>query len=194
MSKKIGVIAEDKSDVNVVTEILVKYMTRNSFSVKQFVGNGCGKVKQKCDSWARLLFKSGCEHVFLFHDLDRNNLTRLRKSLEKKLPAIEFPNALIVIPVEELEAWLLSDTEAIRLAFALTKTPKRITDCETIASPKEHLAKMVWLPERKRYLNTVHNKKISEQVSLKNLKRCPSFTRLDKYLRERVCPQTNLGL
>lgn len=186
MSKTIGVIAEDKSDVEVVTEILAKYMARNSFSVKQFVGNGCGKVKQKCDSWARLLFRSGCEHVFLFHDLDRNNLTRLRKSLEKKLPALDFPNALIVIPIEEIEAWLLSDAQAIRHAFALTKTPKQISDCETIISPKEHLAKMVWLSERKRYLNTVHNKKISEQISLKNLKRCSSFTSLDKYLRERV--------
>lgn len=187
MAKKIGVIAEDKSDVEVVTEILAKYIARNTFSVKQFVGNGCGKVKQKCDSWSRLLFKGGCEHVLLLHDLDRNNEAKLRKSLEKKLPQKDFPNSLIVIPIEELEAWLLSDAEAIRQVFSLPKLPKRITNCESVNSPKEHLAEMVWSIGRKRYVNTIHNKKISEKISLENLNRCPSFAGLDKYLRENVC-------
>jgi len=187
MSKKIGVIAEDRSDVEVVTAILAKYMARNTFSVRPFVGNGSGKVKQKCDSWSRLLFSSGCEHVFLFHDLDRNNESLLRKSLEKKLPPRDFPNSLIVIPIEEIEAWLLSDAEAIQHVFSLPKAPKKIADCQSVISPKEKLAKIVWFTGRKRYVNTIHNKKISEQVSLSNLKRCSSFIGLDKYLREKVC-------
>ena len=81
MSKKIGLIAEDKSDIAVVTEILAKYINRNEFSIKSFVGNGCGKLRQKCDSWAENLIKSGCGHVFIFHDLDRNDANKLRKSL-----------------------------------------------------------------------------------------------------------------
>ena len=187
MPKVIGVIAEDKSDIEVVTEILAKYMARNTFSVKHFVGNGCGKVKLKCDSWYRLLFARGCEHVFLFHDLDRNDETKLRKSLEKKLPSSDCPNSLIVIPVEELEAWLLSDATAIQHVFSLPKKPKKIENCESVASPKEHLAQLVWMNDKKRYVNTIHNKKISEQVSLENLKRCSSFIDLEKYIREKVC-------
>ena len=184
MSKKIGVIAEDNSDVEVVIEILAKYLVRNTFSVKKFVGNGCGKLKQKCDSWAHLLFKSGCEHVLLLHDLDRNKEAALRKSLEMKLPPKDYPNTLIVIPIEELEAWLLSDGGAIQKAFSLSKTPKRIDDCESVASPKEYLAKMVWLSDRKRYVNTIHNKKISENTSLENLRRCSSYSGIDNYLTE----------
>lgn len=187
MSRKIGVIAEDKSDVEVVTEILAKYMARNAFSVKPFVGHGCGKMRQKCDSWSRLLFNSGCEHVFLLHDLDRNNEAELRRSLEEKLPPKSFPNSLIVIPIEELEAWLLSDTAAIQHVFSLPKTPKQIANCESVVSPKEHLAQMVWSSGRKRYVNTIHNKKISEQISLGNLKRCPSFIDLDNYVRANLC-------
>ena len=72
MSKKIGVIAEDSSDVEVICEILEKYMDSSSFSVRKFVGNGCGKLRNKCDAWARLLIKMGCDHLLLFHDLDRN--------------------------------------------------------------------------------------------------------------------------
>lgn len=182
MSKKIGVIAEDDSDVDVIAEILAKYMVKNTFSVKSMVGHGCGKIRQKCDSWSRLLFKRGCEHVFLFHDLDRDNEADLRKLLEKKLSPKVTPNSLIVIPIEELEAWLLSDTEAIQHVFSLPKRPKKISNCESVTSPKEHLAKMVWLSGGKRYVNTIHNKKISERVSLENLKRCSSYTNFDNYL------------
>lgn len=181
MSRKIGVIAEDASDVEVITEILAKYMVRNTFSVKSMIGHGCGRIKQKCDSWSRLLFKRGCEHVFLFHDLDRDNECNLRKLLEKKLSPQEVPNSLIVIPIEELEAWLLSDTKAIQYVFSLPKCPKKISNCESVSSPKEHLAKMV-LSGGKRYVNTIHNKKISERVSLENLKRCPSYAEFDNYL------------
>lgn len=182
MSRKIGVIAEDRSDVDVITEILAKYMTRNTFSIKPIVGHGCGKIKQKCDSWSRFLFKSGCEHVFLFHDLDRDNEANLRKLLEKKFSPKGTPNSLIVIPIEELEAWLLSDTEAIQHVFSLPKRPKKISNCESVTSPKEHLANIVWLGGRKRYVSTIHNKKISERISLENLKRCSSYTEFDNYL------------
>jgi hypothetical protein len=187
MSKRIGIIAEDKSDVEVVTEILAKYMNRNAFTVKQFVGNGCGKLKQKCDSWAEMLIKSGCEHVFLFHDLDRNDEKELRKKLENKLTKKKFPNTFIVIPIEELEAWLLSDSVAIQKVFSLKKIPKKISNCEQVSSPKEYLAAMVWSAERKKYVNTIHNRKISEHTSLENFMRCPSFKELHDYLTETIC-------
>lgn len=187
MAKKIGVIAEDDSDVDVITEILAKYMAKNTFSIKKFVGNGCGKLKQKCDSWAQSLVLRGCEHVFLFHDLDRNNEKKLRKALESKLPSRLFPNSLIVIPIEEIEAWLLSDMEAIKKVFSLPKAPKAIANCEQIESPKERLAETIWHIGRKRYLNTVHNKIISQHASLDNFRRCSSFRSFDDYLIQKVC-------
>jgi hypothetical protein len=125
--------------------------------------------------------------VFLLHDLDTNDEAKLRKSLEKKLPPKDYPNSFIVIPIEEVEAWLLSDAEAIQKVFDLPKLPKRITNCESVVSPKEHLADVVWTIGRKRYVNTIHNKKISEKISLVNLNRCSSFATFDKYLRENVC-------
>lgn len=187
MTKKIGVIAEDDSDVEVITEFLAKYMDRNGFSVKKFVGNGCGKVKQKCDSWTQNLFSGGCEHVFLFHDLDRNKENKLRADLKKKVPPEKFPNSLIVIPIEELEGWLLSDANAIKQVFNLQKAPKEIHHCETIKSPKEHLEKLVWQAGKKRYVNTIHNKKLSSHTSLENLRRCESYKIFDSYVVERVC-------
>ncbi len=61
MSKKIGVIAEDNSDIEVIEEILKKHLNSNGFKVKKFVGNGCGKLRNKCDSWTKILIDSGCD-------------------------------------------------------------------------------------------------------------------------------------
>jgi len=186
MSRKIGVIAEDKSDVEVIEKILEKYVARNQFSIKPWVGNGCGKLKNKCAIWAQMLMDRGCDHVLVFHDLDRNNERTLRASLAKKLPQDKFPNSVIVVPIEELEAWLLSDSEAIRITFKLVKAPKRIENCEVISSPKEEIGKIVWAMGKKRYLNTVHNKIISQHTSLENFRRCNSFKKFDEYVRHHI--------
>jgi hypothetical protein len=187
MSKKIGVIAEDNSDIQVIDEIFKKYLNHNEFKIKKFVGNGCGKLRNKCDSWTSTLFKSGCEYVFIFHDLDRNCAIELRKNLEQRVCPKKNENSLIVIPTEELEAWLLSDSKAIKSVFNLKKAPKKIANCEAIGSPKEHIRDLVYKLGKKRYLNTVHNKKIAEETSLTNFKRCKSFKPFHKFIEEKIC-------
>ena len=186
MSKKIGVIAEDNSDVEVVKAILAKYLNKNDFQVKKFVGNGCGKLRNKCASWASLLVKQGCEHVLLFHDLDRWCENELRKELEGKLKSKGIPNSIVIVPVEEMEAWLLSDCEAIKRVFNLKAKPKAISMCEDIKSPKEHLRDIVWKQGKKKYLNTIHNQKIASLASLNDLLRCPSYRVLHDYIESRV--------
>ncbi|MFV0678400.1 DUF4276 family protein [Variovorax sp. tm] len=183
-----GVIAEDDSDVKVVDVILKKYAPANSYKVKKFVGSGCGRLKNKCRVWTETLFKRGCKYVLVLHDLDRSNLEELRKDLQKKIPKDQFPNSLIVIPVEELEAWLLSDENALRDVFSLKSTPKRYANCEATVSPKEEIGRLIWAAAKKRYINTVHNERIAERASLDNLKRCSSYLPLDKFLADTVFP------
>lgn len=124
-SKTLGVIAEDASDVEVIKVLFSKYAPANTFSVKKFVGNGCGKLQGKCRAWAANLVTAGCDHVFVFHDRDRHDLDQLKKTLRAKLPNNEFPKSVVVIPVEEIEAWLLTDMEAIKGTFSLQVTPKK---------------------------------------------------------------------
>lgn len=178
----IGVIAEDASDVEVVVEILKKFSPDNTFQVKKFVGNGCGKLRNKCQSWSETLFKKGCSHVLLLHDLDRNKECELRAKLQLKIPREKYPNSLIVIPVEELEAWLLSDETALQSVFSLKERPKKYKNCEEVKSPKEELGRLIWSKATKRYINTVHNKKIAEKTSLESFRRCTSFGPLDEYI------------
>jgi hypothetical protein len=51
-SIKIGVIAEESNDVEVLYEYTGKLIPANTFSFAQFVGHGCGKLRRKCRAWA----------------------------------------------------------------------------------------------------------------------------------------------
>jgi hypothetical protein len=184
VTKQIGIIAEDSSDVEVINEILSKYFNQNSYSIKKYIGKGCGKLKRKCAVWAIDLRKRGCQHIFLFHDLDRNDELGLREELEEKVDTKRYRNSIVIIPIQEIEAWLLSDPNAIKLTFGLQKNPKKIVNTETIDSPKEYLRDLVWRIGKVRYLNTVHNSKIASLTSLNNLVHCKSFKSFNKYLNE----------
>lgn len=186
MATKFGIIAEDKSDVDVIKAFLAKYLEPSQFSVKHFVGQGCGKLKSKCQAWAVNLQKSGCEHIFIFHDLDRNNESHLRKELKDKLSSPETPPTLIVIPTEELEAWLLSDLDAIKLTFSIParEMTKKIPHAETIKSPKEFLQKLVHQNSKKIYMNTTHNKIIAANTKLDSLLSCKSYIPFDDYMKK----------
>lgn len=179
---KIGIIAEEDNDVEVIIAITAKIVPKNSFTTKKFVGHGCGKLRRKCSAWAESLQASGCDLLVVVHDLDRHLEDDLRTSITKSIKTTRFRGSTILIPVEELEAWLLSDAEALRNQFEMAHTPKIPANPEKIKSPKEYLRDLVWKMTKKRYLNTIHNKKIAERVSLERLKRCKSFSGYPEFI------------
>lgn len=184
MSKKIGIIAEDNSDYDVIKVLIGKIIPENSFRTKKFIGKGCGKLFRNCEAWTDNLFRAGCDHVLVFHDLDRNNETDLRRKLESKVS--KWSNqSLIVIPIEELEAWLLSDMQAVKKALNLSKKPNKIYHCERVESPKEHLESIV---KRlgKRYVNNIHNVGIAKEQDLSSLRRCNSFLPFENYVKNNI--------
>ncbi len=70
---RIGIIAEEASDVEVLYELTCKLMNENMFSFKKFIGHGCGKLHRKCTAWAENLLLRGCSHLVVIHDLDNND-------------------------------------------------------------------------------------------------------------------------
>ena len=52
---KIGIIAEDDSDVAVLREITLALLKPHRIGFKHFVGDGSGKLRRKCGAWARNL-------------------------------------------------------------------------------------------------------------------------------------------
>lgn len=173
---KIGVITEDESDFTVLEIIASKIIQKRSFSFKKTIAHGCGALRKNCGKWAHLLQKRGCELLIVVHDLDRNDEIKLRAEIETKTRSTKYRDSLILIPKEELEAWLLADPTALKKCFQLPKTPKTPVHPEQIKSPKEFLRDLIWKHGKKRYVNTVHNSKIAVEINPLLLEKCNSFT------------------
>ena len=172
---KIGVIAEDNNDVDVLYEITCKLTKENSFSFKKFVGHGSGMLRRKCTAWAKNLLLRGCTHLVVLHDLDENNENELRKKLNDCVKNIKFKGYVILIPVKELEAWLLTDSKSLKDVFHMARLPKLPNNPEAVRRPKEKLKEIIWKYTSQYYFNTIHNRKIAASCRISKLKMCKSF-------------------
>ena len=188
MSKLIGIIAEDMSDVEVIKILLKKIATRR-FATVQFVGKGCGPLKRKIPGWCAAFKNKGVKSVLIVHDLDRNNALELHDKLSKLVPDLVFAHTAIVIAIEELEAWLLSDMQAIKDALNLVSIPRVINHPENIASPKEHLGDIIKTHSKGRlkiYSNTIHNSLIANKIEISELSKCVSFSKFNDFAQNAI--------
>ena len=183
---KIGIIAEDISDVESIKEIISR-LRKQKCEFEKFTGKGCGKIKKKCQGWASALKLKGCKYLVLVHDLDRNNYQVLYDSINGALSPCPIDNYLISIPVEELEAWLLADLDCIQKYFSI-QTKLHIKGMpESVYSPKEKIEELVYIRSKKKqqYLNAEHNPKIFKKINLTLINnKCPSFSKLKSFISE----------
>jgi Domain of unknown function (DUF4276) len=183
MTNMVGIIAEDESDVDVIS-ILMRKMARKPFGLKRQIGRGSGRIRGKCRAWANTLKHRGCNLLIIVHDLDARELRQLYRDLCEALGASPIADHAIIIPVRELEAWLLADHTAIQRAFRFRAPLGQIANPQGIQRPKEFLRDLIYQRSERRiiYLNTVHNVKIAEQCTPANLRRCESFQPLADFV------------
>jgi len=172
---RIGVIAEEQNDIDVLYELTKKIIPDNCFSFKKFVAHGCGKLRRKCAVWASNLQCRGCDILVVMHDLDRHTEQSLRSELEGKVGSCGIRSRLVLIPTEEVEAWLLADSQSIKSVFNMRTIGTIPTNTETIPDPKGYLRDLVARYSKAQYLNTIHNQKLAHQMSLDAANRCCSF-------------------
>ena len=182
----IGVIAEETNDVDVLYNLTCKLIDESTFSFKKFVGHGCGKLRRKCSAWASNLLSRGCSYLIVIHDLDNNNLDALQHELSVAIAHTSFESSLILIPVREMESWLLTDPQALMSVFNLRKTPKLPSKPETIIDPKKELTQVVWATGKKQYINTIHNAKIAKALRLNMIKKCKSFRPFPEFVAKNL--------
>ena len=189
MTIAVGIIAEDRSDVDVV-DVIIRKSTNATYTTKSFVGNGCGRIRNKCREWAENLRERGCKLLILVHDLDAGSLRKLQEALVKALGDSPTKPFVIVIPIREIEAWLLADHNAIRTALNIRESIKKIPNPEGFPRPKEYLRDLIYRVSKKEitYLNTVHNVKIAAASQLSNFRRCESFRPLQDFIVRNLPP------
>jgi hypothetical protein len=185
-TNQIGIIAEDVSDVNSI-KILIERIINRRIGEKHYVGKGCGKIIRKCKDWSKLLYQQNCRILIVIHDSDNNLPIDIYSNVKNALEPCYFPKYHICIPIQEFEAWLLSDPIGIKLAMNIQKVPKIKGDPENINSPKEYLEKVIYAAScgSRFYINTKHNEIITEKISInKILQKCPAFKPFHKFIKD----------
>jgi hypothetical protein len=172
---KIGIIAEDDSDVGILRELTLTLLRPQVVGFSKFVGNGCGKLPRKCGAWAKSLVRQGCPWIVVVHDLDRHNENQLRAQLIQAVQSSQARLSIVLIPKREIEAWLLYDARAIATAFLEPNHLPLPGNPESLSDPKKHLRDLIWRRYRKDYLNTVHNPKIAKRINPTLLAQSRSF-------------------
>jgi hypothetical protein len=181
----IGVIAEDYSDVDVLYELTSKLINSRDFCFKKFIGHGCGPIKRKCKAWAENLLRRGCDHLVVLHDLDTYSESKLCTELMGYVNNIGFSAHIILIPIYEIEAWLLADANALQKVFNMQRIPKIPHNPETITDPKEKLRDIIWKYTKRYYVNSIHNQKIANALAINKLnKKCRSFKPYPKFINK----------
>lgn len=189
-SKSIGIIAEDISDVKSI-KVLIRRIANKNISEKHHLGYGSGKIVSKCEGWAKSLYQRNCRILIVIHDSDTHLPRKIYDKISRKLIGSPFDKYLICIPIQELEAWLLSDPIGIKNAMNLKKTPKIKGSPEHINSPKEHLGRLVEMASlgTKMYINTKHNEKIASEISINEVhKKCVAFRPFFKFVKDNIVP------
>ena len=188
MAVNIGVIAEELNDIEVLYEFTCKLIPESSFSFSKFIGHGCGKLRRKCNAWTKNLIQRGCSHIVIIHDLDENDESTLRKELENNIIERISTYSLILIPIFEIEAWLLTDPLALKQSFNMKKTPKIKHHPETIRNPKEYLRNIVFKYSQKQYINTIHNRQIASNIRIDRVSSCSSFISYPGFVTNYISP------
>ena len=182
---RLGIIAEDDSDVEVLQILARRLLPAGTLKVKRFAASGCGQLRRKCRAWGEVLRQRGCSHLVVAHDLDYGDVAEIRVALEASVEGLYFKAKLILIPVREIEAWLLCDADALRSVFGLSFAPKVPKSPQSLDRPKEALRDLIWKSGKSRYLNTIHNAKIAEVLRLEKLAGCASFAPYPLFLKGR---------
>jgi len=172
---KMGIIAEDDSDVSIIKEITLSILKPHRIGFKHFIGKGHGKLQRKCTDWAKILVLKGCPWIVVVHDLDKYDEIQLRRKLTSAIAPARAQHSVVLIPKREIEAWLLYDATAIAAAFNETRRPRLPGDPESLVDPKKHLYELIWRKYKKYYLNTVHNELIAKHIDISLLRRSSSF-------------------
>lgn len=184
------VIAEDTTDVICLKILIRKILDKPSISIEGKGFGSCGDMLNKGGKFLSLYEKQeSYRKVIICHDRDKYSKDEVYKRVASNIIcSAKLKNKLIciLIPTEEIEAWILADMEAIVKAFPSFIPPKQpFFHPEDICSPKEKLKSLINKNKpRPLYTDTSKNQGLIEHLDLTVVKKkCPSFAELYEFVK-----------
>lgn len=183
-----GVIGEDPSDVETL-KVLIRRLANNE-RVRVFTKGyaGCGEMLRKGASQLKLFSEKGAVRFIVCYDADRarpedRELEARRKIWNKAVDAGVGGNCCIVVPVQELETWILADLSSVSKVIR-SWAPQDVASPELINDPKEYLERLSRQHQKPRYIHALHNQKIALYLDLEKVAmKCRSFAPLSEFVK-----------
>jgi hypothetical protein len=183
-----AILAEDSNDVECLKVLIKRLKNDKSLSIKGKGFGGCAKMlkdgKKQLDTYKAL----GFNRFIICYDKDKSTdnmrYNEIVASIIKPSKIQKTDKICILIPTEEIEAWILSDLTSISKVISSWKPSETYAQPEHIKNPKEKLTKLSETKNSKPlYIHTIHNSLVFEHINLDAIKKkCPSFIELSKFI------------
>jgi hypothetical protein len=181
-----GVLGENNSDTATLKELIRRIAADDRLPIMTKGYEGGAEMLRKGAVQLQLFADLDCNRFVICYDADHNDPELCRRLIHERVvlkSGIALP-CCVVIPVQELEAWILADIEAAKNIFT-SWSPEPVRSPELIESPKEHIEKLSRDAKRKpRYSHATHNERMAKHIDLGKVhSACPSFRPLYDFVR-----------
>ena len=181
-----GILAEAVSDVDTLKVLIRQLAGDQTISIRGKGFGSCGDLLKKGSNCLKEFSNSGCSRFIIAHDADQRKPKEVMSGLIGKIvkPSGVKSSICLLVPVQEIEAWLLADLEAVSNIIPSWK-PESETNPESKPEPKEYLERLSRdANSRPRYRHTIHNPKLAEKINLEKVSKCcPSFRPLEAFVK-----------
>jgi hypothetical protein len=184
------IFGEAESDFETLKELVRRLANDPRLKIKGKGFANCGELLKKGSKQIQFYRQEGFTRFIICYDADRENPEkRFYEVLEKIVnPAGVDGTFCVLIPIQEIETWILADIQAVTKVFPGWVPVKDIPNPESIQDPKEHLIKLSRNKNmRPRYIHDIHNQKVAQYIDLEMVERkCPSFLPLKTLIKTGV--------
>ena len=181
-----GLLCEDRSDLNTL-QVLIRRLTRGNMPIKGKGFSGSGELYRKGPQYIALLADLGVTNFLVCQDSDGQDPRAIEERIHSRiLKQCGFrETSLALVPVEEMEAWILADLPAVTNVISAWRPTKAIANPSAVSSPKEELIRLS-RDERKRdrYFPPMHNEKVANFLDLELVAdKCNSFATMRDFVQ-----------
>lgn len=183
----LAVLAEDKSDYETLKILIRRLLDEPQLAVRGKGYGGCGELFSKGARDITTWNKLGSKKFVICVDADgdeQGRRNRIKSDVVDKTTVAA--GCCVLVPVEEIEAWILADVAAVGKVITGWKNASslNIQSPESIRRPKERLEELSRGDNFKpRYSHASHNPAVARHLDLQRIeKKCPSFKRLKEFL------------
>lgn len=172
------ILAEDTNDVECL-KVLIKRLNQ-SIKTKGKGFGCCGNMLNKGKRELETQVKRGYSKFIICYDRDKATVSERKREITQKITknlGIKTGDICILIPSEEMEAWILADIKAVSKVLTSWRPTENFPTPESVRNPKEKLKQLSQTKKAKPlYIYTVHNQQIFQHINLDMVKnKCPSF-------------------